>query len=423
MTRRRLARGATVLTAGLIAASACSFGASTESTTATTARKASAGTAPPSSLPAELFGPTSLEGLTVKLTEVGTVDDPAAITGRSGSPNLYVAERPGRIRQLTVVPVKAFDGTTTIRKDAFVERGNLVDLSREISTDGEGGLVGMTFSSDGRKLYVSFVDRGGALRLVEHKVNDDRIDPRTRRDVLTVPLPSPTRVGGQLAAGPDGFVYVGIGDGGDPNAAQDPTSLLGKVLRIDPEGALGDIAYAVPDSNPYRDGSEGAPEVWLVGTRDPRLTFDETSGDLWVVDNGDQVAELTLLPGFGGQAGREANLGATVMDGSRSPTGAAPPDGHIAPIFEYTDDRPECGAVAGYPYRGEAMPALAGAYVYGDRCTGEVRGVRLSNAKASDERSLGAGVAPGSLVAFGQDTDGELWVVASTGQVLRIDPV
>ena len=163
--------------------------------------------------------------------------------------------------------------------------------------------------------------------------------------------------------------------------------------------------------------------MWLTGVRTPHFGFDETTGDLWVTDSGDKVEELNILPGFGGQAGRDANLGAGLMDGSRPLPGQSAPDGHIAPIFEYNHDRGECAAVSGFAYRGEKLPALTGAYVYGDRCTGEVRGLRLASAKASDERGLGAGVPPGTLVGFGQDVDGELWVVSSTGQVFRVDPV
>ncbi len=427
MTRTVRHRRLRVLTAASAAAglllAGCSFGPSDSAGSGTTTTRKGSGTLPPTSLPAEAFGPTNLEGVVVKLDEIGRVDEPAVITSRSGDPGMYIAERPGRVRKLTVIPVKGPDGLTVVRTDAFVERGNLLDISREVSTDGDGGLVGMAFSTDGRKLYLSFVDPDGALRVVEHRMNDDRVDPRSRRDLLTIPLPSRERVGGQLAAGPDGFLYVGVGDGGNAAAAQDPKSLLGKILRIDPEGGFGDIPYAVPDANPYRDGSQGAPEVWLIGVRNPHFGFDKASGDLWVTDSGDKVEELNLLPGFGGQAGRDANLGAGAMDGSRPLPGQTAPDGHIAPIFEYNHDRGECAAVAGFPYRGTALPALAGAYVYGDRCTGEIRGLRLANAKASDERSLGPGVPPGTLAGFGQDVNGELWVVSGTGQVLRIDPV
>lgn len=412
------------LSLALAAGSACSIIKTDGTSRATTTKKGTPGTLPTTTLPPEAFGPTTLDGVAVKLTEVAKVENPTVITSRSGAPTMFIAERPGHVRQLTVLPVKGGpDGLTVIRTDAFVERGYLLDISRDVNTDGDGGLVGMAYSSDGRKLYLSYLGKDGALHVDEYKVNDDRPNPSTKRELLKVDMPSTERIGGQVAAGPDGFLYVGVGDGGQTGAAQDPKSLLGKILRIDPEGGVGPIPYAIPDSNPHRDGSDGAPEVWLTGVRTPHFGFDETTGDLWVTDSGDKVEELNILPGFGGQAGRDANLGAGLMDGSRPLPGQSAPDGHIAPIFEYNHDRGECAAVSGFAYRGEKMPALTGAYVYGDRCTGEVRGLRLASAKASDERGLGAGVPPGTLVGFGQDVDGELWVVSSTGQVFRVDPV
>jgi glucose/arabinose dehydrogenase len=382
-------------------------------------------------------GPMSLDGVTVRLDELGKVDKPVALVPRSGTDDLYVAEQGGRVRAIRVV--KTIDPRTNAvtKVTRTVDTGSVLDLSDETSADGERGLLGIAFSSDGRRLYADYTDRDGNTHVVEFPMVGDRgdtADNRNQRELLFVTQPFPNHNGGGLAFGPDGFLYIGMGDGGgsgDPNGnGQNTKILLGKVLRIDPDGRTGDKPYAIPDGNPFADGKDGAPEVWLYGTRNPwRFSFDRRSGDLWVADVGqDDVEEVDLLPagsetgagaGAGG-AGRGANLGWNLTEGAESFKGGTAPSGAVGPIFEYHHDGGNCAVIGGFVYRGGGIPALQGTYVFGDYCAGELRGLLQRNGVKLDERSLGAIVPGRSLTSFGQDADGELYALSASGSIYRV---
>ena len=172
------------------------------------------------------------------------------------------------------------------------------------------------------------------------------IDKSSRRELLFVEQPYSNHNGGQLVVGPDGFLYIGLGDGGDggdPHGhGQDTSTLLGSILRIDPEeGSEDGPAYAIPPGNPFADGEDGAPETWLYGVRNPwRFTFDTANGDLWVADVGqNEWEEINRLPAVNGfEAGRGANLGWNEMEGTHSFDGGENPAGGVLPIFEYDHD-------------------------------------------------------------------------------------
>lgn len=353
-----------------------------------------------------------LPDVAVRLDEVARVERPTALAFRPGSNDVFIAEQPGRVRRILAEP----DGTYELDDEP------LLDISSSVSDLGERGLLGLAFSPDGRQLYLHYTDNDGDTQIVRYGVTTRGVDVSSREVVFTTPQPLANHNGGQIAFGPDGYLYIGLGDGGgagDPERnAQNPQSPLGKVLRIDPDGALDEERYAIPADNPFASGEDGAPEVWLLGLRNPwRFSFDRVTGDLWVADVGQsELEEITLLragnPGVPG-----ANLGWPFLEGTR-PYGTDPaPDGLVAPIFEYSHD-PGCSVIGGFVYRGRAIEPLVGTYIFGDWCDPELWALRVT----SDDR-VGAGrLGPriNQLTAFGEDNEGELWAMSADGWVYRL---
>ena len=365
-------------------------------------------------------GPTSLAGVDVQLTTVATVDHPIALAARAGTDDLYVAGQAGKVQVLRV-------GDSTAAKPAFrIDPRPVLDLTASTHADDERGLLGITFSPDGRDLVADYTDLDGNSHVVAYPMQGDVADTSQARELLFVTQPFPNHNGGQVVYGPDGYLYIGFGDGGaagDPNRnGQNPSTLLGKILRIDPAHPGTDRAYGIPADNPFADGSGGAPEVWLYGARNPwRFTFDRTSGDLWVGDVGQNLyEEVDLLPAAGG-AGAGANLGWNLMEGTHPYEGGVAPADAVPPILDYPHTGGNCSVIGGYVYRGSAIPALQGTYVFGDYCLGELRGLLQRNGTPLDERSLEASVGQG-LRSFGEDHHGELYVLTESGPILRIEP-
>lgn len=341
------------------------------------------------------------------LTPVAELDRPIALAVRPGAGDLWVAERDGRVRTLA---------------------GDLVlDITDLVGTEGEGGLLGLTFLADGDRMVVSYTDRRGDSVVADYRLVGDEADPATERVLLRVDQPYSNHNGGQVTLGPDGYLYIGLGDGGsggDPQGnGQDTTTLLGSILRIDPGQQSGESAYDVPPDNPFADGAEGRPEIWLWGVRNPwRFSFDRANGDLWIGDVGQNaIEEIDHLPADGGPAGRGLNLGWRVYEGNEvfDPE-AAPPADAVFPIFTYTHDQGRCSVTGGHVYRGAAIPDLDGVYVFGDYCSGELlglqevtEGVLVSNLVT--DRSAG------NLISFGEDADGELHILAADGSIYRLD--
>ncbi|MGH9273412.1 MAG: PQQ-dependent sugar dehydrogenase, partial [Acidimicrobiales bacterium] len=251
------------------------------------------------------------------------------------------------------------------------------------------------------------------------------VDLDSRRELLEVEQPATNHNGGNLVLGPDGYLYVGLGDGGgsgDPDGnAQDTEQLLGKILRIDPEGGTDDDRYAIPAGNPFADGEEGAPEVWLFGARNPwRFSFDTLTGDLWVADVGqNEWEEISLLPSTGGfDAGRGANLGWDLMEGNHEFEGENPP-GAILPVHEYSHDD-GCSITGGFVYRGTDLPELQGSYLFADYCASDLRAIQVDGSTVIDERSWDLSL--DQAQSFGQDDDGELFVLLASGPLLKLVP-
>jgi glucose/arabinose dehydrogenase len=363
----------------------------------------------------------TLDSVELTTVEVGQLDEPIALAARPGSPDLYIAEKGGRVRLIKVTTNEFTD------KDTYqVQSTPLLDLSDEVINEGERGLLGMAFSSDGRKLYLDFTRQpDGHTVVLEYEVGDDTIiDKSSRRELLFVEQPYSNHNGGQLVVGPDGFLYIGLGDGGDggdPHGhGQDTSTLLGSILRIDPEeGSEDGPAYAIPPGNPFADGEDGAPETWLYGARNPwRFTFDTANGDLWVADVGqNEWEEINRLPAVNGfEAGRGANLGWNEMEGTHPFDGGENPAGGVLPIFEYDHDQ-GCSITGGYVYRGEDIPGLDGAYLFADYCAAGINAIQVDGDEVIDSRTWDL---PGPIYSFGQGDDGELYLLVASGPVLKL---
>lgn len=408
-----------LLAAGLLASCTDTGpGASTtSSTTSTTAAEPGATTTV--SIPKDAG---TLDTVALSTTEVGVLDEPIALAARPGSSDLYIAEKGGRVRL-----IKATTNSSTGRITYQVQTTPLLNIDDQVINDGERGLLGMTFSSDGRRLYLNYTRQPDGWTVVSEYELGDRstIDARTRRDLLLVEQPFPNHNGGQVATGPDGYLYVGLGDGGsggDPGGnGQNPSTLLGSILRIDPDGGSADgPAYGIPPSNPFADGARGAPEVWLYGARNPwRFSFDELSGDLWIGDVGQNLyEEIDRLPAQRGfDAGLGANLGWNAMEGTHGYEGGDNPPGAVLPIFEYGRDG-GCAVIGGYVYRGDKIPGLPGAYLYADSCRAGLRGLQLYEDVVIDTHTWDLPIE--GIYSLGQDADGELYALLASGPVLKL---
>lgn len=339
---------------------------------------------------------------------------PVFLTAPAGdATRLFVVEQGGTI--------KILDRTTGAK------RGTFLTLTG-ITNGDEQGLLGLAFDphyNANRRLYVYYTDADGAITIARFLVsatNPHVADPTSQ--VILVSIPHPTfdnHNGGMLAFGPDGCLYAGIGDGGsggDPNNnAQNLTSGLGKLLRIDP--ATG-TACTNGILNPFASSS-GHPLVWSYGLRNPwRFSFD---GDgLYIGDVG-QKAREEIDVSTGLNAGRGLNYGWRLTEGSAcfNPTTSCNTGTLTLPVIEYTHDKGACSVIGGYVYRGQAIPAIQGTYFYGDFCAGFVRSFRFTNGTATEQRDWPLLSTP-LISSFGQDGLGELYLTTLSGTVFRIVP-
>jgi glucose/arabinose dehydrogenase len=254
----------------------------------------------------------------------------------------------------------------------------------------------------------------------EFAVLDGKIQPDTRRNVLTQTQPFENHNGGDIMFGPDGYLYIGLGDGGsggDPQGnGQNLGTLLGKLLRIDPSG--GD-PYAIPADNPFVGDPNAKGEIWAYGLRNPwRFSFDAGTGDLLIGDVGQSDWEEIDWAPANSKGGE--NYGWGSMEGTHPFRGGTEPANHVPPIHEYDRNGLGCSVTGGYVYRGKAIPDLEGQYVYSDYCDGTVRTLQVEDGKVTGQSDLG--VNGGEVVSFVQDGDGELYTLAIGGTISRIDP-
>jgi glucose/arabinose dehydrogenase len=366
-----------------------------------------AGSTPPSgSSPSALRSPASptrqaLGDVRVRLVRIADLFQPVALAERPGPEELYVAQKTGEV--------------VLLRED----RATLVlDISGEVSKGGEQGLLGLTFSPDGAFMYLNFTDIEGDTHVTEFRMEDDRPDPTSRREVLFVDQPYSNHNGGHLAFGPDGYLYVGMGDGGsggDPmDVAQSLGSPLGKMLRIDPR-PTGGRPYGIPPDNPFADRAGARPEIWAYGLRNPwRWSFDRQTGDLWIGDVGQSAREeIDFQPGSspGGE-----NYGWDGYEGTLEFEPPLPEDA-VPPVYDYGRTR-GASVIGGYVYRGTEIEGLQGAYLFGDFYEPAVRLLKVDEGDVTGHRELGVKV-PG-LSSFGEDLDGELYALSLGGPVYRL---
>jgi glucose/arabinose dehydrogenase len=316
----------------------------------------------------------------------------------------------------------------TVDDEARTEELRLVpdpvlDLSDQISTEGEGGLLGLVFSADGDRFYVDYTDSEGDTVVSSFAVDGDTVSAEDEQVLLTVDQPYSNHNGGDLQIGPDGYLYIALGDGGsadDPEGhGQDTSTLLGSVLRIEPSPG-GEAPYLIPPDNPFVDDDEARPEIWLYGARNPwRFSFDADTGDLWVGDVGqNEVEEIDHLPAADG-SGRGANLGWNLMEGNEPFAGDEPAD-HVGPVHTYSHEAGACSVTGGHVYRGDAIPQLDGVYLYSDYCTGGIAGIQLVDGGEPVVAPLTMEATPLNVVSFGVGPDGEAYVLEQGGRVSRI---
>jgi glucose/arabinose dehydrogenase len=329
---------------------------------------------------------------------------------------MYVAERPGRVRPVTVA------GTGPDR--TYQVGDPVLDISDNVVADGERGLLDIVFSPDGGTLYVHYsLAPSGDARVAAYTMAGDEVDTGSYRELLAVEDPFPNHNGGEMEFGPDGYLYIALGDGGgggDPEGnGQDTQALLGKILRIDPTSPSGGQEYGIPADNPFADGAGGRPEVWLYGVRNPwRFSFDRANGDLWIGDVGqNEWEEIDQLQASAG-GGRGANLGWNEVEATHPFEGGSNPDGGVLPVFEYSHDE-GCSVTGGVVYRGAAIPGLGGAYLFSDYCQGDVRGLRVRDGQVTEERTFDAHV--DQLVSFSEDPAGEVYALSLLGGIYRLD--
>ncbi|MGH2841703.1 MAG: PQQ-dependent sugar dehydrogenase [Solirubrobacteraceae bacterium] len=352
----------------------------------------------------------------VKLTSIGTFNEPVYVTSPPGDKRrVFVVERPGTIR--------------VIRGGKRVSRPFL-DLKSRVISGGEQGLLSMAFAPDYRKtrrFYVNYTDKQGTQSVVEFKRSKSKTDRAIARGRLLLRYDDEegNHNGGLVLFGPDKLLYIGTGDGGGADDqhgargnAQNLDSLLGKLLRINPR-KKGTKRYSVPGDNPFV-GRRGADEIYSYGLRNPwRFSFDRATGDLTIGDVG-QNAREEIDFARKGQA-RGANYGWRPWEGTaRNYPGESAP-GHVRPVLELDHNGGNCSVTGGHVVRDPKLTALAGRYVYGDFCKGQLRSVRLSSSGASDDRSLGLKTVP-SLSSFGEDARRRVYVVSLDGPVYRLSP-
>jgi glucose/arabinose dehydrogenase len=347
------------------------------------------------------------------VSPVGGFSSPVGIThAGDGSGRVFVVEQGGRVRVI---------------KNGSVLSSPFLDISARISSGGERGLLGLAFPYDYARrgyFYVDYTNPAGDTvisRFRRSASNADAADASSEQVILTIAQPFANHNGGQLAFGRDGFLYVGMGDGGDAgdpgNRAQNPAQLLGKILRIDVETGR-PYTYTVPASNPFVSRAGFRPEIWALGVRNPwRFSFDRLTADLFVADVGQGAfEEIDFQPST--SAGGE-NYGWRIMEGTHC-FNPNPCDmtGLTLPVVEYGHGAGDCSVTGGYVYRAPTFPRMQGLYLYGDFCSGRIWGLRRENNAWTNTQLLDTSI---SISAFGEDEPGNVYVASyGTGQIFQL---
>lgn len=337
------------------------------------------------------------------------LDFPVHLVSPPGDERLFVVEKVGTIR--------------VIREGQVLE-APFLDIRDLVSGGSEQGLLSVAFHPDyptNGRFFVDYTNQDGDTRVVEYRVSadPDRADSAPVRTILSVDQPFANHNGGLLVFGPDGMLYVGLGDGGsagDPQEnGQDTGTLLGSLLRIDVDGGT---PYSIPSDNPFAGQAGSRGEIWAYGLRNPwRYSFDRGTGDLYIADVGqNDLEEVNAEPGDQGGI----NYGWNVMEGTECfQNDDCDMNGLTLPVLEY-DHGDGCSVTGGFVYRGEALPELQGLYFYSDFCSGFVKSFRLAGGEAVEERQWPELEPGGSVTSFGEDAAGELYILTREGSVFQI---
>lgn len=348
----------------------------------------------------------------IDLVEVADgLSAPVHLTAPDGDDRLFVVEKQGRIRIV--------DGGQVLA-------AHFLDISALVSNGGEQGLLSLAFHPDystNGYFYVYYTDVGGDTKVVRYAVSGDPnvADPASAKPILTVAQPYTNHNGGLISFGPDGMLYIGLGDGGsggDPdNHGQNLGTLLGSILRLDVDG--GD-PYAIPSDNPFVGDASALDEIWAYGLRNPwRYAFDVVDGVIYIADVGQNTWE-EINAESATQGG--VNYGWRIMEGTScyNPSDCSS-SGLTQPIVQYANGVDGCAVVGGYAYRGAAISGRGGTYFYSDNCSGWIRSFLLDSGEPTEETEWDVGNI-GGVLSFGEDGFGELYVLTVGGTVLQFVP-
>jgi glucose/arabinose dehydrogenase len=367
--------------------------------------------------PPTTTAPPTTQSTELQLTSIGTFDRPDLVTAPPGDASrIFVVEQAGIIRVID---------------NGVLQTAPFLDISDQVQEANETGLLGLAFAPDyaaSGLFYILFNrhEANGNLYLEEfHRssTNPDEADPYSGRVVIRIVKPWENHNGGMLQFGPDGYLYMAVGDGDSgvlnpPGAfAQTLNDLLGNILRIDPR-ASGDQPYTVPDSNPFVGVPGDQPEIWSYGFRNPwRFWVDQVTGDLYIGDVGEGVREeIDYEPaGKGGfNFGWPCFEGTVVFD----PTATCP--NAVAPVYDYNHNTNLCAVIGGVVLHDSRLPGLDGSFLYSDLCGGEIMALRVKDGALASDEDLKLNV-PG-VDSFGMDALGRAYVVSVNGPIYRIDP-
>jgi len=322
-----------------------------------------------------------------------------------GTNRIFVAEKGGRIRVFTNEP--------TVNEDTV-----FLDLSANLSTVSEQGLLGLAFHPNYQSngfFYVYYTPTAGLSQVSRFTVSANAAiaDAASELVLLEIPQPATNHNGGQIAFGPDGYLYIALGDGGgggDPfENGQDRSTLLGSILRIDVDSQENGLNYSIPTDNPFIGEPNVREEIYAYGLRNPwRMSFDTQTGELWTGDVGQNAIEEIDVVVSGG------NYGWPIFEGTRCFSGDCNDTGLIDPIFEYAQDNGDRSITGGFVYRGTTVPSLQGKYIYGDFVSGRIWALELDGTLNELVEASRLNIA-----SFGTDTSQELYVCAFDGSIYK----
>ena len=333
----------------------------------------------------------------------------------AGDDRLFVTEQSGRIL--------AFSNDQNASEAQI-----FLDIRDQANDSGsEEGLLGLAFDPqyDENGYFYVYYSASAPRRSVVSRftLGADGLtaDPNSELIIMEIEQPYANHNGGQIAFGPDGFLYIGLGDGGaagDPMGhGQNTSTLLGSILRIDVSGSTPEIPHTIPADNPLLDDPDARPEIWAFGLRNPwRFSFDAETGQLWTGDVGQNSLEEVDLVEKGG------DYGWNTLEGTQcfSPRSSCDAAGTVPPVWEYPTGAEGCSVIGGYVYRGERIPSLDGAYVFGDYCSGKIWAIRYDGQRVTEHLLLAD--TDLRIASFGQDRKGALYVLSQNSGIYRLSP-